>query len=485
MKILKDILYKAGSISIKGHTGLKIAGLAFDSRAVKKNFLFIALKGEATDGHHFIMQAIEKGATAIVCEALPEKTNDSITYVLVANSHFALGHIASNFYDNPSEKMKLVGITGTNGKTTTTTLLYNLFTELGYKCGLISTIRIIINGKSIDTTHTTPDAIKLNEILNSMQEQKITHCFMEVSSHAVVQHRITGLHFTGGIFSNITLDHLDYHKTFAEYLHAKRTFFDNLTTEAFALSNIDDKNGEVMLQNTKAKKHYYGLKKMAEFKCKIVESHFSGINLNINGDEVWLKLIGKFNAYNALTAYATAILLGENKTDILRILSNLNPVEGRFEHFKNNKNITAIVDYAHTPDALQNVLSTINSLRTMNEKLITVVGCGGNRDTSKRPLMAKIAGKESNVLILTSDNPRFEEAEKIIEDMMAGIDVTLKKKTIKITDRREAINTACLMAQEGDIILVAGKGHEKYQDIKGIKTPFDDLDILKEILSEK
>ena len=485
MNKLKDILYKAGSISINGNTDLIIEGLAFDSRSVEKNFLFVALKGEAADGHKFIMQAIKKGAIAIVCETLPEKISDNITYIVVENSHFALGHIASNFNDNPSEKLKLVGITGTNGKTTTTTLLYNLFTELGYKCGLISTIKILINGTQIETTHTTPDALTLNELFHSMQKQKVTHCFMEVSSHAIVQHRITGLHFAGGIFSNITLDHLDYHKTFAEYLYAKKTFFDNLPAEAFALSNIDDKNGEVILQNTKAKKHFYGLRKMAEFKCKIVESHFSGINLNINGDEVWLKLIGKFNAYNALTAYSTAILLGENKIDVLRILSDLNPVEGRFEHFKNHKNITAIVDYAHTPDALQNILSTINSLRTMNEKLITVVGCGGNRDKSKRPLMAKIAGQQSNVLILTSDNPRFEEAAIIIEEMMVGIDVNLKKKTIKITDRREAINTACLMANEGDIILVAGKGHEKYQDIKGVKTPFDDIEILKEILSDK
>ena len=482
MNTLKDILYKAGIISIKGNTELFIEGITFDSRNVKKNDLFVAIKGEVVDGHKFITKAIQNGAIAVVCEAFPEKISPSITYVLVENCNYALGHIASNYFDNPSEKMKLVGITGTNGKTTTATLLYNLFTELGYKCGLISTIRIIIDGKQLETTHTTPDAIKLNEILQLMHQQNVTHCFMEVSSHAIVQHRITGLYFTGGIFSNITHDHLDYHKTFAEYLIAKKTFFDNLSKSAFALSNADDKNGEIILQNTRAGKHFYGLKKMAEFKCKIIESHFSGINLNINGDEVWLKLIGKFNAYNVLTVYATALLLGENKLDVLRILSNLDPVEGRFQHFKNSKNITAIVDYAHTPDALLNVLSTVNSLRTMNENLITVVGCGGNRDKNKRPLMAKIAGQLSNKLILTSDNPRFEEAETIIEEMMAGIDVTLKKKTIKITDRRQAIYTACLMANEGDIILVAGKGHEKYQDIKGVKSPFDDLEILKEFL---
>ena len=483
MNKLKDILYKAGSISIKGSTELLIEGITFDSRDVKKNYLFIAVRGEVVDGHKFIAQAILKGAIAVVCENIPEKTIPNITYIAVENSQYALGHIASNYNDNPTEKIKLIGITGTNGKTTTATLLYNLFSELGYKCGLISTIRIIIAGEEIETTHTTPDAIKLNEIFHLMQGRNISHCFMEVSSHAVVQHRITGLHFTGGVFSNITHDHLDYHKTFAEYLHAKKTFFDNLPKDAFALSNVDDKNGEIILQNTKAKKHYYGLKKMAEFKCKIIESHFSGINLNINGDDVWLKLIGKFNAYNALATYATAILLGENKIDILRILSNLDPIEGRFQHFKNNKNITAIVDYAHTPDALLNVLSTINSLRTLNENLITVVGCGGNRDKDKRPQMAKIAGQLSNKLILTSDNPRFEEAETIIEEMMVGIDVSLKKKTIKITDRRQAIYTACLMANEGDIILVAGKGHEKYQDIKGVKSPFDDIEILKEFLT--
>ena len=483
MNKLKDILYKAGCVSIKGNTDLLIEDISFDSRNVKKNSLFIAIKGEAVDGHKYISQAIQKGAVAVVCETLPESIIPDTTYIIVENSHYALGHIASNYYDNPSEKMKLVGITGTNGKTTTTTLLYNLFTELGYRCGLISTIRIVINGEQIETTHTTPDAVRLNEILHLMQEQNVSHCFMEVSSHAVVQHRITGLHFAGGVFSNITHDHLDYHKTFAEYLFAKKAFFDNLPVNAFALSNIDDKNGEVILQNTKAKKHFYGIMKMAEFKCKIIESHFSGINLNINGEDVWLKLIGKFNAYNALATYATALLLGESKIDILRILSNLNPIEGRFQHFKNFKNITAKVDYAHTPDALLNVLSTINSLRTMNENLITVVGCGGNRDKNKRPLMAKIAGQLSNKLILTSDNPRYEEAETIIEEMMAGIDASLKKKTINITDRRQAIYTACLMANEGDIILVAGKGHEKYQDIKGVKSPFDDIEILKEFLT--
>lgn len=483
MNKLRDILYRAGCISIKGNADVFIEGLSFDSRYIKKGYLFIAIRGEAADGHKFITQATEKGAIAVVCEILPKVLSQDTTYIIVENSHYALGHIASNFFDNPSEKLKLVGITGTNGKTTTATLLYNLFSELGYKCGLISTIKIIIDSKEQSTTHTTPDAIRLNEILHQMVKQNISHCFMEVSSHAVVQHRTTGLTFTGGIFSNITHDHLDYHKTFAEYLYAKKTFFDNLPKEAFALSNIDDKNGEVILQNTKAKKHFYGLRKMAEFKCKIIEGHFSGINLNINGEEVWLKLIGKFNAYNALATYATAILLGENKNEVLRILSNLNPIEGRFQHFKNSKNITAIVDYAHTPDALLNVLSAINSLRTMNENLITVVGCGGNRDKDKRPVMAKIAGQQSNKLILTSDNPRFEEAETIIEEMMSGIDASLKKKTIKITDRRQAIYTACLMANEGDIILVAGKGHEKYQDIKGVKTPFDDMEILKEFLT--
>jgi len=483
LKNLKDILYKSGCISIKGSTDINIEAISFDSRAIGKNFLFIAVRGENTDGHQHIDEAINKGACAIVCEEMPH-TKDNITYIMVENSHWALGNIASNFYDNPSEKIKIIGITGTNGKTTTTTLLYNLFTELGYKCGLISTIRIIIGKEIQSTSHTTPDAIKLNKLFDDMLKKGVTHCFMEVSSHAIVQGRVAGIYFSGGVFTNITHDHLDYHKTFAEYIQAKKLFFDNLPAEAFALSNSDDRNGAVVLQNTKARPYFYSLKKLASYKGKIIESHFSGMQLNINGTDVWLKLIGHFNGYNALAAFATSELLGENKQDILRIMSALEPAEGRFQHFKNHNNITAIVDYAHTPDALKNVLSTINSLRTNSENLITVVGCGGNRDKTKRPLMAKIAAQQSNKVIITSDNPRFEEALDIISEMMAGIDFTLKKKTLVVPDRRKAIETACLMANNGDIILVAGKGHEKYQEIKGEKYPFDDYEIIKEYLTD-
>ncbi len=484
MRILKDILYKAGCISIKGNTDISIEGIGFDSRKIEKNYLFVAVKGGDADGHQYISEAINKGACAVVCEEIPTKQEADITYVMVQNSSLSLGYIASNFYNNPSEKLRIIGITGTNGKTTTTTLLYNLFTELGYKCGLISTIRIIIDNDISDTTHTTPDAIKLNLLFATMLKRGVTHCFMEVSSHAIVQGRITGISFSGGVFTNITHDHLDYHKTFTDYIQAKKYFFNNLPKNAFALSNSDDKNGSVMLQNTKARKYYYGLKRMADYKGKILESHFTGTHLIINGTDVWLKLIGHFNAYNALAAFAASELLDEDKQDILRVISTLEPAEGRFQHFKSHEDITAIVDYAHTPDALKNVLTTINTLRTNNENLITVVGCGGNRDKTKRPLMAKIAAQKSNKVIITSDNPRFEEPEDIIKEMMKGIDAILKKKTIVIQDRRHAIETACLMANSGDIILVAGKGHEKYQDIKGKKYPFDDLKILKEYLKE-
>lgn len=484
MKVLKDILYKCGSLSAQGDTWIKINGLAFDSREVKKGFLFIALAGEQSDGHQYIGQAIEKGAWAVVCEKMPDVFKDNVTYILVQNSHYALGIIASNYFDNPSEHIKIIGITGTNGKTTTATLLYNLFTQLGYKCGLVSTIRILIDGKEYNTSHTTPDALKLNEMFCRMKALGVTYCFMEVSSHAVQQHRIAGVRFSGGVFTNLTHDHLDYHKTFAAYRDAKKAFFDSLMPDAFALSNADDKNGKVMLQNTQAKCYFYGLKKMCDYKGKILESHFSGTNIRINNDEFWAKLIGIFNVYNIMAVYAAAILAGADKYETLRILSMLEPVEGRFEYIKNAAHITAVVDYAHTPDALQNILTTINSLRSKNEKLITVVGCGGNRDKNKRPVMARIAGELSDNLILTSDNPRFEEPEQILEDMYRGIDVVLKKKTLVITDRKQAINTACKMAREGDIILVAGKGHEKYQEIKGVKYPFDDMDILSQFLNE-
>jgi len=483
LKKLNDILNCIKSLSIQGNTAIAIDNITFDSRDKGKNMLFIALKGEKNDGHQFIEQAINNGAVAIVYETNPKKLKEGITYIKVDNSSLALAYLSSHFYNEPSKKIKLIGITGTNGKTTTATILYNMFTSMGYTCGLVSTIKIIINKRSVETTHTTPDAIKLNKIFNDMIEEGVTHCFMEVSSHAVVQNRIAGLHFSGGVFTNITLDHLDYHLTFAEYIKAKKMFFDNLPSTAFALSNSDDKNGEVMLQNTLASKHYFGLKKNAEFKAKIVESHFSGMNINICGQEVWLQLLGEFNAYNALTAYATAKLLNEDKMHILEHLSNVKPVEGRFEYFVNQNQITAIVDYAHTPDALKNILTTVNALRTRNEDLITLVGCGGNRDKTKRPLMAKIAAQLSSKLIITSDNPRFEDPELIIDEMMAGIDVVQSKKTTKITDRNQAIRTACLMAQKGDIILVAGKGHEKYQEINGVKYPFDDLELLKNYLN--
>ncbi|MGZ4049826.1 MAG: UDP-N-acetylmuramoyl-L-alanyl-D-glutamate--2,6-diaminopimelate ligase, partial [Bacteroidia bacterium] len=408
--------------------------------------------------------------------------NEKITYIKVKDTTVALGIIAGNFYDNPSEKLKLVGVTGTNGKTTTVTLLFNLFKKLGYKVGLLSTVKNQINNDVIPATHTTPDAIQLNSLLRQMVEKGCTHCFMEVSSHAVVQNRIAGIHFAGGVFSNITHDHLDYHKTFDEYIKAKKRFFDSLGSDAFALTNKDDANGEVMLQNTRAVKKTYSLRSMADFRCKVVENQFSGLLLNIDNNEVWTKLIGSFNAYNLLAVYATAILLKEDKTNVLTTLSSLSSVEGRFQYVRTDKGVVGVVDYAHTPDALLNVLKTIADIRTGNEQVITVVGCGGDRDAAKRPLMAKIACDLSNKVILTSDNPRSEDPEAIIREMQAGVDGVNNKKTISITDRSEAIKTACSYAKQGDIILVAGKGHEKYQEIKGVKHPFDDMLVLQENL---
>ncbi len=482
MKLLKDILYKAGILEVVGSTNIAITSLSFDSRKIEKDSLFIAIKGTQSDGHKFINDTISKGAVAILCEKIPENINEKIAYIKVADASLALGIIASNFYDNPSEKIKLVGITGTNGKTTTATLLFSLFKKLGYKVGLLSTVKNQINNDVIAATHTTPDSIQLNALLRQMIEKGCTHCFMEVSSHAVVQNRITGIHFTGAVFTNITHDHLDYHKTFDEYIKAKKKFFDGLGSNAFALTNRDDANGEVMLQNTKATKRTYSLHTMADFKCKVVENQFSGLHLNIDNNEIWSKLIGSFNAYNLLAVYATAILLKEDKTNVLTTLSTLGSVEGRFQYIRNNNGVIGIVDYAHTPDALQNVLKTINDIRTGNEKVITVVGCGGDRDSAKRPIMAKIACELSTKVILTSDNPRSEEPEKILKDMQAGVDAVNFKKTVSIADRYEAIKTACSYANDGDIILVAGKGHEKYQEIKGIKHPFDDIEVLQENL---
>ncbi|MBL7919522.1 MAG: UDP-N-acetylmuramoyl-L-alanyl-D-glutamate--2,6-diaminopimelate ligase [Bacteroidia bacterium] len=484
MKLLSDIIYKVRLEEIIGSTHMAISSVAFDSRAVKKDSLFIATRGTAVDGHNFIDKAIENGAIAIVCEEMPTNKNEAVTYIKVKDSSFALGITACNFFDNPSEKLKLVGITGTNGKTTTVTLLFNLFKSLGYSVGLLSTVENKINNTVIPATHTTPDALTLNELLTTMLSQGCEYVFMEVSSHSVAQNRIAGLNFTGAIFSNITHDHLDYHKTFDEYIKAKKGFFDQLPNTAFALVNRDDRNGMVMLQNTKAQKYTYGLQNMADFKCRILENQLNGLLLNIDNTEVWVKLIGTFNAYNVLAVYATAILLKQNKTNVLTALSNLNSVEGRFQYLKSPKGVIGIVDYAHTPDALKNVLETIKDIRTGNEQVITLVGCGGDRDAAKRPVMAAIACEYSNKVVLTSDNPRSEDPEEILNQMQKGINPSDAKKTLRITDRKEAIKTACTLSNPGDIILIAGKGHEKYQEIKGVKQAFDDYAILKETIKE-
>jgi UDP-N-acetylmuramoyl-L-alanyl-D-glutamate--2,6-diaminopimelate ligase len=482
MKLLSDILYKAGIDEIKGTTKLAITAICFDSRAVAKSSLFVAVKGTKVDAHDFIDKAISDGAIAVVCEKFPAEMNEKITYIQVKDSSFALGIIASNFFDNPSEKLKLVGITGTNGKTTTATLLYTLFKSTGKKVGLLSTVKNLINNEVSISTHTTGDAIQINALLSEMVKKGCTHCFMEVSSHAIHQNRIAGLQFDGAVFTNITHDHLDYHGDFNEYIKAKKMFFDHLSSSAFALTNSDDRHGDTMVLNTRAKIHTYGLKSMADFKCKILENRFSGLLLNIDNNEVWTRLVGQFNAYNLLAVYATSVLLGEDKTIVLTSLSALSSVEGRFQYVKSKNGIVGIVDYAHTPDALENVLGTINGIRTGNETLITIVGCGGDRDAAKRPLMATIACEKSDKVILTSDNPRSEDPEEIITQMKKGVDAVNYKKTLAILDRKEAIRTAVAMANPGDIILVAGKGHEKYQEIKGVKHPFDDLEILDENL---
>ena len=482
MKLLSDILYKVRLEEVVGSTHMAISSIVFDSRKVKKDCLFVATAGTSVDGHDFISKAIESGAIAIVCERLPSERMDNVTYVKVTDSTFALGTIACNFFDNPSEKVNLVGVTGTNGKTTTVTLLFNLFKSLGYSVGLLSTVQNKINNTIVPATHTTPDALSLNELLNTMVQHGCEYVFMEVSSHAIVQNRIAGIQFTGAVFSNITHDHLDYHKTFDEYIKAKKRFFDLLPSDAFALVNKDDKNGTVMLQNTKATKYTYGLKTLADYKCKIIENHLNGLLLSINNHEVWVKLIGTFNAYNVLAVYVTAVLLKQDSTNVLTALSNLNSVEGRFQYIKSPNGVIGIIDYAHTPDALKNVLETIKDIRTGNEQVITVVGCGGDRDAAKRPVMAAIACEYSNRVILTSDNPRTEDPEEILNQMQKGIAPTDQKKTLRITDRKEAIRTACSFGNKGDIILIAGKGHEKYQEIMGIKHVFDDLEVLKETI---
>ena len=482
MKLLKDILYKAGLVEVIGSTDISVASVSFDSRKAEKGTLFVAIKGTQSDGHKFIEQVVAAGAASIVCEILPKQKDPNITYIKVKDSEAALGIIASNFYDNPSEKLKLVGITGTNGKTTTATLLHNLFLSLGFNAGLISTVVYKIGKDELSATHTTPDAIQLSKLMKQMVDAGCKYCFMEVSSHAVVQKRISGLRFSGAVFTNITHDHLDYHKTFDEYIKAKKKFFDDLGIDAFALVNKDDVNGLTMVQNTEAVKKTYALRSAADFKCKIMESQFSGLLLNMDGTEMWSKLIGPFNASNMLAVYATAMLLGQEKLKVLTALSTLSAVDGRFQQVKNPSGIVGIVDYAHTPDALLNVLRTIREIRTSDERIVTVIGCGGDRDSLKRPVMARIACEESDKVILTSDNPRSEDPEEIIRQMQQGVEKIHQKKVLSITDRREAIKTACSLATAGDVILVAGKGHEKYQEIKGVKHPFDDVKILTENL---
>ncbi|ESU29405.1 UDP-N-acetylmuramoylalanyl-D-glutamate--2,6- diaminopimelate ligase [Flavobacterium limnosediminis JC2902] len=458
--------------------------IEFDSRKIVSDDVFVAIKGTVSDGHDFIEKAINLGATVIVCETFPGLVVDGITYVQVNDTSAALAFMAANFYGNPSANLKLVGVTGTNGKTTIASLLYQLFKNAGYKVGLLSTVKILVDDTEYKATHTTPDSLTINHYLNEMTEEGCEFCFMEVSSHGIHQKRTEGLHFVGGIFTNLSHDHLDYHTSFAEYRDVKKSFFDNLPKTAFALSNVDDKNGAVMLQNTKAKKMTYALKSYADYRAQILENQLSGLLLKINDHEVWVRLIGSFNAYNLLAIYGTAIQLGLDNFEVLRLLSELQSVSGRFQFIVSESNITAIVDYAHTPDALENVLKTIEDIRTKNEQLITVVGCGGDRDTAKRPIMGQIASEMSDKAIFTSDNPRSEDPDMIITEMEQGVKPQDYKKTISITDRKQAIKTACQLAQSGDIILIAGKGHETYQEIQGVRHDFDDMKIVKELLDQ-
>jgi UDP-N-acetylmuramoyl-L-alanyl-D-glutamate--2,6-diaminopimelate ligase len=480
--MLKDILYKVNIRSVQGNTGIEVKDLQIDSRKVTAGSCFIAIDGSTTNGHNYIEKAIENGATAIIHQKFSAIPHDGITYIEVENSAIAAGIISNNFYNSPSAQLLLVGVTGTNGKTTIATLLWKLFNGLGYKCGLISTVRNQIGEKIIEATHTTPDAISINALLRQMVDAKCEYVFMECSSHAIHQHRIAGLQFAGGLFSNITHDHLDYHKTFDEYIKVKKSFFDKLPSSAFAISNADDKRGTVMLQNTLAKKHYYSLKTMAEFKGKILDDSLTGLHMTINELEVYFKLIGEFNAYNLLAVYGAAICLGEEKNKVLEVLSNLDGAEGRFDYMVSKKDkVIGIIDYAHTPDALLNVLATIKKLKKGYEHVITVVGCGGDRDKTKRPIMAAVACEHSDKVIFTSDNPRSEDPLEILREMEAGVSVVARKKYITVADRREAIKTAVSLASKEDIVLVAGKGHEKYQDIKGVKHDFDDKKTLSEI----
>ena len=475
MKVLKDILYKVSVNTIYGDTNLEITQIDFDSRAVKEGSLFVAQKGVSVDGHLFIDKAIQLGANSVICEVLPEKKPAHVTFIQVDDSNTSLAIIASNFYDNPSSKLKLIGVTGTNGKTTIASLLYKLYKKAGHKVGLISTVQVLVDTIAYESTHTTPDSVAINNYLNQMVLQGVSYCFMEGSSHGIHQKRITGLDFSGGIFTNLSHDHLDYHNSFASYRDVKKIFFDSLPKTAFALTNLDDKNGAVMLQNTKAKKKTYALKTLADYKSKIIEKSFSGTLLSINGVEVWTKLIGNFNAYNLTAIIAAAYELGMDKLEALTFVSELESVNGRFESFVSDNGVIAIVDYAHTPDALKNVLETINDIRTDNKKLITVIGCGGDRDKTKRPKMAHIASQLSTQSIFTSDNPRTENPETILEDMEKGVTQENSIKIITISDRRQAIKTACKFSEAGDILLIAGKGHENYQEINGERFYFDDL----------
>jgi UDP-N-acetylmuramoyl-L-alanyl-D-glutamate--2,6-diaminopimelate ligase len=482
--ILKEILYKVALETVHGSTEVNVNNIHFDSRKIELNDVFVAIRGSVSNGHEFIDKAIFLGASVIICDTLPTDLLPQITYVKVKDTNAALAYLATNFYDNPSQKLQLVGVTGTNGKTTIASLLYQLFKKAGFKVGLLSTVKILVDELEYKATHTTPDSLTINCYINKMVEAGCEYCFMEVSSHGIHQKRTEGLQFVGGVFTNLSHDHLDYHPTFAEYRDVKKSFFDNLPKNAFALSNIDDKNGAVMMQNTKARKLSYALKTYADYKAIIIENQLSGLLLKINEQEVWVRLIGTFNAYNLLAIYGVAIELGIEKLEVLRLLSELESVSGRFQFIVSKQNITAIVDYAHTPDALENVLSTINDIRTRNEQLITIVGCGGDRDKTKRPIMANIASEMSDKAILTSDNPRTENPETIIAEMEAGITPVNYKKYMSITDRKQAIKTACQLAQPNDIILIAGKGHETYQEINGVRHDFDDMQIVKEILEQ-
>ncbi|MFS4417849.1 UDP-N-acetylmuramoyl-L-alanyl-D-glutamate--2,6-diaminopimelate ligase [Maribacter sp. 2307ULW6-5] len=484
MKLLKDILFGVGLRAVSGSTHLPVAQVCFDSREIGQDAVFVAIKGTLANGHDHIANALASGAIAVVCEDMPEHLEDQVTYVQVDRGQSALAIMASNFYDSPSKNLKLVGVTGTNGKTTVSSLLYQLFKKAGYKVGLLSTIKIMVGDKAYPATHTTPDAITINKHLKLMNEAGVEFCFMEASSHGIHQRRTEGLTFAGAIFTNLSHDHLDYHKTFADYRDAKKMLFDQLPKQAFALTNIDDKNGLVMVQNTKARKFTYALKNYADYRAQILEGQFDGQLLKVNENELWTKLIGHFNAYNVLAIYATAHLLGLETLETLRLLSELETVDGRFQYYVSKDNITAIVDYAHTPDALKNVLDTIGTLRTGNENVITVVGCGGDRDSSKRPVMGKIAAEMSSKVIFTSDNPRTESPSKIIEEINAGVGPQDQRKVLAIENRLQAIRTACQMAAPNDIILVAGKGHETYQETNGVREDFDDYKIVTEQLRQ-